>query len=273
MREILHVSDIHFGPYHQPRVARALIDLIENRRPALLVVSGDLTQRAKPRQFRQAKDYLDAVPVPVLAVPGNHDVPLYRVWERVFTPYGAYRHHFSEELEPVYRDSEMVVVGVNTAFNWTFKGGRIRASQLARAVREFEQSDGMSFKVAVLHHPLVPAPRFGDQKVVLNADETVERLTAAGVDLVLSGHLHQAYAGWSKEYYSDGDGEMVLVQSGTSSSSRGRGRERGRNSANWLTLEADKITVSHLFFDAAKGRFFEHRRQVFGRGPAVLETT
>lgn len=244
---------------------------MERRRPDLFVVSGDLTQRAKPRQFKQAKEYLEGIQVPVLAVPGNHDVPLYRVWERVFAPFGAYRRHFSDELEPVYSDPGMVVVGVNTAFNWTFKGGRVRRSQLDHAVRGLEGGEEGRFRIAVLHHPLVPAPRFGDQKVVLNADEAVARLGAAGVDVVLSGHLHQAYAGLSHEYYPSRQAGMILVQSGTSSSSRGRGCEHGKNTANWLILEPQRITVSHLLFDAAEARFLEHRRQVFGRGERILE--
>ena len=129
MRQILHISDVHFGPYHQPEVAAGVLDLIERRRPDLVAVSGDLTQRAKPYQFVEAREFVDRIPVPTIAVPGNHDVPMYRFWERLLAPYGAYRKHFAQELEPVVRDDEMLVVGVNTAHNWTIKDGRITRSR------------------------------------------------------------------------------------------------------------------------------------------------
>jgi 3',5'-cyclic AMP phosphodiesterase CpdA len=130
VRSLFHVSDVHFGPPHRPRVAQGVLGMIEERRPDLVVVSGDLTQRARPEQFRQARAFVDAIPVPSIVVPGNHDVPMFRVWERVFDPFGCYRRHFSDELEPIYRDDSLLVVGINTAFAWTIKEGRIKLARL-----------------------------------------------------------------------------------------------------------------------------------------------
>jgi predicted phosphodiesterase len=125
VRTIFHISDVHFGPPHLPRVSDGVVELVEERRPDVVVLSGDLTQRAKPEQFRQARRFVDRMPVPTLVVPGNHDVPLYRFWERIFDPLGSYRRHFSEELEPILRDERMILVGINTAHGWTLKEGRI----------------------------------------------------------------------------------------------------------------------------------------------------
>src|SRR3954453_23307871 len=100
LRTILHISDVHFGPPHLPRVSEGVLELIDRLRPGFVVVSGDLTQRAKPEQFRQARAFVDRIEslgVPTLTVPGNHDVPLYRVWERIFNPYGCYKKYFSPE--------------------------------------------------------------------------------------------------------------------------------------------------------------------------------
>src|ERR1700728_3239791 len=111
-RTLLHCSDVHFGPKHLPAVTAGLLALIEARRPDLVVVSGDLTQRAKPAQFRAAREFVDRIPVLTLVVPGNHDVPMYRglFLERIFAPFQAYRRCFSADLEPILRDDEMLVV-------------------------------------------------------------------------------------------------------------------------------------------------------------------
>src|SRR3954465_14201960 len=118
LRTILHISDVHFGPPHLPRVSEGVLELIDRLRPGFVVVSGDLTQRAKPEQFRQARAFVDRIPVPSLVVPGNHDVPLYRVWARYFDPYGACRKYFRPGLEPVYRDSPLPSRPANTGFWW-----------------------------------------------------------------------------------------------------------------------------------------------------------
>ena len=132
-RSILHISDIHFGPAHLPDRAAGVLDLVAARRPDLVILSGDLTQRAKPTQFRAARRFVDEIGVQVLAVPGNHDVPLYRFWERCLVPLRAYRRHFDSELEPRLADDELLVVGFNTAFNLTLTGGRILRRQLTAA--------------------------------------------------------------------------------------------------------------------------------------------
>ena len=130
MRRILHISDVHFGPPHLPEVAAGVLRLVASRQPDFVALSGDLTQRAKPHQFRDARSWVDRIEAPTVTVPGNHDVPMYRFWERFLRPYGAYRRNFAADLEPVYRDDELLAVGINTAYGWTFTGGRIRLSRL-----------------------------------------------------------------------------------------------------------------------------------------------
>ena len=208
MRQILHISDVHFGPPHLSELSAGVLAFIEDLEPDLVVISGDLTQRAKPRQFQEARQFVDQIPVRSLVVPGNHDVPLYRVWERFLNPYGAYRRHFSEELEPVYRDDELLVVGINTAHGWTFKDGRIRLRRLLEVAQVLEEAPPGVLKVVVAHHHLIPPPWFGTQRVLTNAYEAMELFTSVGVDLVLSGHLHQSFIGNSEEFYPQGVAEF-----------------------------------------------------------------
>ena len=272
MRTILHVSDVHFGPPHLPELAAAVLAMAAERRPHLVVLSDDLTQRAKPEQFRAAREFVEKLPAPVLVVPGNHDVPLYRFWERLFDPFGAYRRHFAPELEPSYRDEEMLVVGINTAFNWTLKEGRIKLQRLLQVGDLLAATSEGIFKVVVAHHHLIPPPNFGTQRVLTNAYEAIDVFSSAGVDLILSGHQHQTYIGNSEEFYPKGRPPVVILHSGTTTSNRGRGGEREKNTCNWIQVDGESMIVSHCRWDPALGRFAEHSRHWYPRQERVPYT-
>src|SRR5438128_266924 len=129
MKKIVHLSDLHFG-----RVDAALVEplvrAVAGAAPDLIVVSGDLTQRARSSQFREARAFLGRLPRPQVVVPGNHDVPLYDVVERFRRPLEKFRRHITDDLEPFYEDDEMVVAGVNTARSLTRKYGRVNSRQV-----------------------------------------------------------------------------------------------------------------------------------------------
>jgi 3',5'-cyclic AMP phosphodiesterase CpdA len=266
VRTILHISDVHFGPPHLPRVSKGVLEFVERHRPSLVVLSGDLTQRAKPEQFQEARAFVDSIPVPTIVVPGNHDVPLYRVWERVFSPFGCYRKYFSEEMEPVFRDDELLIVGINTAFNWTIKEGRIKLGRLLEVARVIEEAPAGLFKIVVAHHHLIPPPNFGSQRVLGNAYEAIDLFSRVGVDLILSGHKHQTYIGNSEEFYPrKGRPAVVVLHSGTTTSRRGRGAEREKNSCNWIRIDERSMIVSHYRWHDSLERFAEHSRHWYPR--------
>lgn len=265
MRRILHVSDVHFGPFFVPAAADAVLRLAADRRPDLVIVSGDLTQRAKPQQFRDARAFVDAIPVPTLCVPGNHDVPMYRVWERVFAPYGAYRRHFAEEMEPVFEDDELVVAGLNTAFNWTVKDGRVTRAALARLAEVFERAPAGKARLVVAHHHLLPPPRFAPQRVSGGAFEALRLFAHYGVELVFSGHLHQTWIGNSEEYYPGGGKPVRVLHSGTTCSARGRGCEKKLQTCNWVRLDRGLVEIDHLLFEEKSGAFTLQSRHLYPR--------
>ncbi len=265
MRKILHISDVHFGPPHLRALSEGILSMVAERGPDLVVISGDLTQRAKPRQFRAARAWVDRIPAPTLVVPGNHDVPLYRFWERFLDPYGAYRRNFAPELEPVYRDDELLAVGINTAHGWTFKDGRVTRKRLLAVGDLLLSAPERVFKVVVAHHHFIPPPRFGTQRVLANAYEAIDLFSSAGVDLILCGHLHQAYIGNSEEFYPKGRPPVIILHSGTTTSNRGRGSERDKNTCNWIELDLESVTVSHFRWEPALGRFAEHSRHWYPR--------
>ena len=256
---------MHFGPPHRPEASEAVLALVSERRPDLVVISGDLTQRAKPEQFRQAREWVDRLEAPSIAVPGNHDVPMYRVWERALAPYAAYRKHFADEMEPVYTDDELYVVGVNSAFNWTTKHGRITGRRLTRLADQLAAAPAGLSKIVVIHHPLIPPPNFGLQKVTYNSHEAADLFSEAGVELVLSGHEHQSYFGFSEDYYTFGRRPYLFLSSGTTCSTRGRRAERGIQSCNWIRMEDDALEVTNLRYESADDRFVERTSHRFAR--------
>ena len=274
LRSLLHISDVHFGSPHLPEVAEGVLRVVQEGKPDVVVLSGDLTQRAKAEQFRQARAFVDRISVPTVVVPGNHDVPLYRVWERALAPYAAYRKHFAQDLEPIHQDLGLFIIGINTAHGWTLKDGRIRLRRLLEVEAQLRAVPESVFKVVVAHHHLIPPPTFGTQRVLINAFEAIDVFSRAGVDLVLSGHLHQAFIGNSEEFYPVGRPPVVIVHSGTTTSNRGRGVERLKNSCNWIDFNDDGIRVSNLRWHPELERFAEHSRHVYPRqerNPYCLE--
>lgn len=275
MRQICHISDVHFGPPHLAELSAGVLDFIAERQPDLVVLSGDLTQRAKPEQFRQAREFVDRIEGPSIVVPGNHDVPLYRFWERFGNPFGAYREGFSRELEPEFEDEELLVIGINTAHGKTFKNGRITPQRIYEVGERLERAGVSQLKVIVAHHHLIQPPWFDRQPVATNAWEAVDVFTANGVDLILSGHLHQSFIGNSEEFYPFGRPPVVILHSGTTTSNRGRAGERDKNTCNWVTIDEDSLHVSHFRWEPSLHRFAEHSRHLYPRHskqPYTLES-
>jgi 3',5'-cyclic AMP phosphodiesterase CpdA len=241
MRTLAHISDLHFGT-EDPALAAQLRVELHTLRPALLVISGDLTQRARRAQFAAARDYLATLPTPQLVVPGNHDVPLYDIGRRFTTPLHRFRRTISADLAPLYSDDELVVAGLNTARSLTWKSGRIYAAQLAH-LRAQLAADDDRFKVVVTHHPFIPPPGSEPQDgidLVGGALRALTVLDACGVDLLLAGHLHHGYAGDTRTHYPTSHCSIIAVQAGTAISRRIRTEP---NAYNVITLDRTHIAI------------------------------
>lgn len=260
MRTVAHLSDLHFG-----RVDEATLEPLRRAlhaiAPDLLVVSGDLTQRARKSQFRAARAYLDTLPRPQLVVPGNHDVPLYNVFKRFLAPLANYRRIVSEETEPEFGDDEIAVMGVNTARSNVFKGGRINAAQAERVRSRFCGLPAGVTKIVVTHHPFDVPEKSGEEgQIVGRARMALETLAGCGADLLLSGHLHEAHVGHTAERYDIAGVSALVVQAGTATSTRVRDFP---NAFNVLRVQSNRIDIdSYLWRGSEFGRgstqAFEH---------------
>jgi len=275
---LLHVSDLHFGPPYVEHVGEAVQTFAAALKPDAIVASGDFSQRAKEEQFAAARAYLDRLPrVPIVVTPGNHDVPLYRVAERLLDPYRHYKKHIQEELDTVTRIPGATIVALNsTDPHRQITNGRIHRWQLEMARDAFAGLPEEEMRIVVAHHHFAPPPDFEGGDAMPKAQRALDAFTAMKVDLVMGGHLHRAYIGNSLDVYAGEDREhgIAIVQSGTSTSRRGRAREREKNSLNVLRLDGTTIRVTHYMYFEDTGDFVPTSRHLFfRRGRPPLDRT
>ncbi len=270
MLTILHGSDLHFGKLHDPDAADAFLQLSRAVEPDLIVVSGDLTKRAKVAEYEAVVGFLARLPdAPLVLTLGNHDVPLYRVWERLFAPFGNYRQFIADKLDSTMQVEGAVVVALSSAApRRAIVNGRIDEAQLDWAESAFSEARDADVRVLVLHHPLVFPPDSHGDRPLPRAAHILERLDEMRVELVLSGHLHRGFVATAPRPVSaSGNGFRVrLVHTGTTTSQRGRVAEIGQNSCNVIRIGNERIEIIPYLRSFQGGAFQRTKGQAFSRG-------
>lgn len=259
MRTIAHISDLHFGHLDETTVL-ALTTAIVAAKPDVVVVSGDVTQRARNREFAAARRFLNTLPTPQIIVPGNHDVPLYNLISRSLTPLEKYRRHITCDLAPFYGDGEIAIAGINTARSWTIKNGRINSKQVANSCALLEASAEDVVRILVTHHPFDVTKGISESALVGRAQMAMAAFARCRVDMVLSGHLHMSKTGESRERYKIDGHSALLVQAGTATSSRGRGES---NAWNLIRIERPQISVERMSWDVDVNAFVASKTERF----------
>ena len=206
---LLHVSDLHVGAEEEPDAERALVRLVERLEPQLVVASGDLAHRGRGPQLERAAELLRSLGPPVLAVPGNHDLP--HGPARFVRPWTEFERVW-ETTEPTASLPVLHVVGLNSARPFRHQGGALSRAQLERASERLAEAEAGALRVAVLHHHLIGAPwRAARKRPVSRRNRVLSTLVAAGAELILAGHIHQAAVSERREFEVVGDEARTAV--------------------------------------------------------------
>lgn len=265
---VLQISDPHFGT-EQAKVASALIALVEEISPDVLVLSGDITQRARAPEFQAAAAFVARLGIPhVLAIPGNHDIPLFDLVARAFSPYANFRKAFGAELEPSYATSDCLIVSVKTTRRYRHVNGEISTEQRERVARRIHAAEPQQARIVVLHQPIA-VPRTSEQKNLVRGHElAIERWAQAGADVILAGHIHLPFVLPLHESTPSLRRHLWAVNAGTAVSSRVR-YDAG-NSVNVLRFTASAppaCSVEHWGHSAALGTFVQSAQLSIPLGP------
>ena len=273
---ILHISDLHFGPPFASPVAEALLRTVPSLDPDAIVVSGDLTQRARRAQFEACRRFLDRLPDrPMLVVPGNHDMPLYRVLERLFRPHALYREIIHADLNPVLHVGNVVLAGLDsTAPRSAISNGRLHVHQLRHCEAVFASEPEDMARIVVAHHHFAPGHDRLLDVPMLRARRAIDCFVEQKVEMILGGHLHRSYIGSSLDFYPGHDRErgVIIVQCGTTTSRRGKGRERDENTFNIIDVGTDTFTVTHYLYFEAADSFAAVSKHIFPRRARYLKS-
>lgn len=253
MTVLLHLSDTHFGT-EQPAVVEALRQLAHEQAPRVLVLSGDITQRARRAQFRAARRFMASLPeVPTLTLPGNHDIPLFNLLARLLDPYGNYRRSFGSDLAPVLSTTHFLVIGVNTTRWWRHTNGVVSAAQVEAVADRLRVAGGDQLRVVVVHQPVHVLSSSDVHDRLRGHALAIERWSMAGADLVLGGHIHLPYVCALHENAQSLARRLWCVQAGTAVSWRIRAQMP--NSVNIVRWSGGECQVEQWNFDAALQRF------------------
>ena len=260
---LLHVSDLHAGTHEETETAATLARLVERTEPQLVVASGDLTHRGRREQHERAAAFLRALGPPVLAVPGNHDVP-YAFPARLSRPWAEFERLWGT-TEPVAELPGLHVVGLNSVRPLRQQGGALSRVQLADAAARLAEGEAGALRVAVLHHHLVGAPwRAARKRPVSRRNRVLGALVEAGADLILAGHIHQSAVSERHEFEVVGDEvrtAVVAIAPGL-----GRPRPRKLGEARGLhVIDADDDAISLDTYVWSRGDWTLAAHRVFPR--------
>ncbi len=256
MKTIIHLSDLHFGKVDTKRV-NPLIKKILEIKPDLIIVSGDLTQRATEIEYKAAKKFLGKLKYPIFVIPGNHDIPLLNVYQRFTSPFKKYIKFISPDLAPFYCDDKIAVVGINSVRRYTLTSGRISNRQISTTEKIFDSLDPKLIKIVVCHHPFdlphsTETIKKHTHKVVAHSKSAMKHFSKKKVDIFLSGHLHHTHIGdTTKRYKIKGYGGLI-VQAGTAISKRTRSEPV---SFNVLKIKGSNIDIENYAGDKLSPEF------------------
>ncbi len=259
--KIAHLADLHFGRIAHPHIVKALLHDVNDLDADLVALSGDLTQRARPREYRQAAEFIEQLKAPVLAVPGNHDVyPWWHPVHRFIVPRRRFDRWVSEERFPSFEKEGLAVLGISSATGFTIKRGFVPRSAAKSVRKYYGGAEEEAFKVLVVHHPPVRLVADGAGEAALGGRALLEAAAGAGVRVVLSGHWHVSHVG---EVEAAG-ARLVLAHAGTAASNRRRAPQEGLNAYHVVHVRAGAFSIEERGYAAGSRAFVGGPVREFG---------
>ena len=234
MTRLLILSDLHFG-LDRTALIEPLLAGVNAAAADLVILSGDLTQRGRSEEYARARAFIDRLEAPWMAVPGNHDVPLFHLLRRLIRPYRNWYGFVTRDMMPVHDTGTVRVIGVNTVDPLAWQRGLIEPATIERVTRALGR-DRMN--VVVLHHPLEQHPGV-NKELMRGAPEALRQLTEAGADVAITGHIHV----WQLDHFLDlpRGRPLMQIQTGTALCRREEDRQ---NEYVVLDIAGDAITIS-----------------------------
>ena len=270
---LAHLSDVHFGR-ENPLLVDGLLRSLADLRPDFIVVSGDLTQRARKSQFRKARAFLRALPdVPLLVVPGNHDVSATNLVDRLARPLKRFRRYIADDLSPFLSSPQVAIAGINTVRLLARKDGRINRAQVALACAQLSHAAPTAVRIIVTHHPLDQPLEDQEHRLVTRSPMAMAAFSSAGVDLFLSGHLHtgQIVITSTRHTASGATGPIysaVVAHAGTAVSNRTRGEPNGWNLIQLNGREnGATMSIRQVLWEPFSSHFAPEPETLFTRHP------
>ena len=248
MPTIAHISDLHFGAANEVAVS-ALADALSSCDLDLTVITGDLTQAGRRKEFAEAQEFLASISSPVFVIPGNHDVPVRNLWGRFTAPYARFQRFINEDTDPVFETDDLIIVGLNSArraaldVNWSY--GRLSRKQIEGASTALQSASTKALRAVATHHPYERGPGAAGARIVGRGKEAMSAFASHGVDMVFTGHVHHSKASIMRI----GDKGVINIQAGTATSTRTRDEYPAYN---LVTTGADNINVATYSLDGEK---------------------
>ncbi len=249
MTRIAHLSDLHIGS-HDPACVEALLASLDQTKPDIVVVSGDLTTAGRHSEFKSAAGILQQIKAPIVATPGNHDLPVHNLWERFTNPLGRYRNWIAPEAYTRYRSGSVALIAVTTArpwdLSWNWSHGRLSGAQALRVDQFMAANQHVPFRGVVVHHPFCVPEDMPGFRTICNAEPMLSVLARHRVNLVLAGHLHRSFVASRTVKMEHDDYSVPILQASTATSHRRRAQP---NAYNLVTVDGHKHQVSQWVYD------------------------
>lgn len=208
MTKIIHISDLHFG-LHKEELILPFLNDVEAINPDIILISGDLTHRARRFQYQLLTNFLKKLPGKLLIVPGNHDIPLKNIWGRLFAPFKLYKQYISDDINVAFQNKGVRILGVNSVDPYQTHNGKLSHATRDK-IEQYFSSAFPGLNLIFFHHNLDYFEKI--HKPLKNHHHFIDDLNTSQLNIICTGHLHYANVGLIQK---NSEHSALLLHAGT----------------------------------------------------------